>query len=333
VNQIVQISVPTLAFEAANDYGLQIQHTLQDVLCMVTTSGLKAILVLVSTGDEPDDVLAAATFAQSNKKSVLGLTLPKGMTTSSSAMISSIRILVPTLNIFKPATGTDIVTLQAQDDHVYGALELPHTHSVAGIASSSSTEDRSKMFYHEATSCMVRSPLEYLTCVQDIPTYIAFGFDLSIDNCIDRHSAYFKDYGQCDRFDETMDSGWWETHRQSFAARQVFAYERGLGWSFATWKLYGDDESSNTSNMGVDIQRPVQLLALKHVVKAGLFPDLITDPIMPAKLACLNPPTNDFILGDDTLSPTPMPPPDCGQGWWNATTSKCDYWIPPPPTP
>ena len=25
---------------------------------------------------------------------------------------------------------------------------------------------------------------------------------------------------------------------------------------------------------------------------------------------------------------------DCGNGWWNATTSKCDYWIPPPdPTP
>jgi hypothetical protein len=203
---------------------------------------------------------------------------------------------------------------------------LPHTDSVADIASSDSKEDRSKMFYHEATSCIVRSPLEYLTCVQDIPTYVASGFDLSIDNCVDMHSPHFKDYGQCDRFHETMDSGWWETHRQSFAARQVFAYERGLGWSFATWKLYGE------TSFG-DIDKPVKLLSLKDVTTAGLFPDLTSDSLMPAKLACLNPPTNDFILGDDTLSPTPMPPPDCGQGWWNATTSKCDYWIPPPPTP
>jgi hypothetical protein len=26
-------------------------------------------------------------------------------------------------------------------------------------------------------------------------------------------------------------------------------------------------------------------------------------------------------------------PPDCGYGWWNATTLMCDYWVLPPPTP
>jgi hypothetical protein len=319
----VQISVPTVAFEQGNDYGLLVKHTLQDVLSMVGTSGLKAVLVLVSTADEPDDVLAAAKFATDHKKSVLGLTLPKGTTTSTGDMITAIRIVSPTLTVFIPVGGGDIGTVEAQDEHVYAALELPHGDSVADIASSESREDRSKMFYHEATSCIVRSPLEYLTCVRDVPTYVAAGFDLSIDNCVDRHSPKFKDFGQCDRFDETMDSGWWETHRQSFAARQVFAYERGLGWTFATWKLFGE------TSFG-DIDKPVKLLSLKDVAAAGLFPDL-TDS-MPAKLACLNPPTNDFILGDDTLSPTPVPPPDCGQGWWNASTTKCDYWIPPPPT-
>jgi hypothetical protein len=334
----VQIEVPTVAFQQDSEYGHQIQQTLQDVLNKVWHSGLKAIMVLIPTGDEPADVLAAALFAHSHPHSVLGLTLPKGMTTSIGDMISSIRMHAPTLNLFLPTMATDVGTLQAPDEYVFGALELPHTDSVADIASSDSTEDRSKMFYHEATSCMLRSPLEYLTCVQDIPTYVASGFDLAIDNCIDKDAPDFKDYGQCDRFEETMDSGWWETHRQSFAARQVFAYERGLGWSFATWKLYDQKEPSSSSDTMV-IDKPVQLLAFKYVVMAGLFPNLLlrSDPNnnnnnMPAQLACLNPPTNDYILGDDTLSPTPMPPPDCGQGWWNATTSKCDYWIPPPPT-
>jgi len=102
----------------------------------------------------------------------------------------------------------------------------------------------------------------------------------------------------------------------------VFAYERGLGWSFAAWKLYSDDGS------GV-IDAPEKLLSLKDVAEAGLFPDL-TEPI-PAKVACLNPPDADFALGDDTLAPTMGPPPDCGNGWWNYTSSQCDYWIPPPP--
>ena len=135
----------------------------------------------------------------------------------------------------------------------------------------------------------------------------------------------FKDYGQCDRFDETVDSPWWKRHRKSFAARQVFAYERGLGWSFAAWKLHGSDDSSSD---GV-IDSPAKLLSFKDVAAAGLMPSLKKDS--PAALACLNGPEPDFILGDETLSPTPGPPPDCGDGWWNFTTSQCDYWIPPPP--
>jgi hypothetical protein len=181
-------------------------------------------------------------------------------------------------------------------------------------ASSSSQEDRSKLFYHEATACMVRSPLEYTWCFQGMPVFLSSGFDLSIDDCILQGKSTFKDYGQCDRFEETLESGWWMRHRTSYAARQLFAAERGLGWSFATWKLYTND------NVGV-LDEPAKLLSLQDVVKAGLFPSL--DKKIPAHLACLNPPENDFILGDETLSPTMGPPPDCGNGWWNYTTEKC----------
>lgn len=184
------------------------------------------------------------------------------------------------------------------------------------IASSNSQEDRSKLFYHEATACMIRSPLEYTVCFQEMPVFLSAGFDLSIDDCFNQDASTFKDYGQCGRFNETLDSGWWMRHRKSYAARQLFASERGLGWSFATWKLYDDD------NVGI-IDTPAKLLSLQDVSEAGLFPDLDKD--IPAHSACLNPPENDFVLGDETLAPTQGPPPDCGNGWWNATTDKCKY--------
>jgi len=104
----------------------------------------------------------------------------------------------------------------------------------------------------------------------------------------------------------------------------MFAYERGLGWNFATWKLYTDDKS------GV-IDNNAKLLSLKDVAAAGLFPSLHKKHS--AAMACLNPPKADFILGDKTLAPTPAPPPDCGDGWWNYNWSACEYWVPPSPTP
>ena len=98
-----------------------------------------------------------------------------------------------------------------------------------------------------------------------------------------------------------------------------------MGWTFATWKLYEND------NVGI-LDQPAKLYSLQDVAQAGLFPDLTNE--IPAQDACLNPPLPDFTLGDDTLAPTMGPPPDCGNGWWNYTTSQCDYWIPPPePSP
>jgi hypothetical protein len=323
----VQISVPTALFRVGGEGH---KALLTQILRYVKNAELQAILVLVSTGDEPDALLAAASFCVDHPFSVLGLVLPEHTVSLFSDMITSVRVVAPKLALFIPSDGNDSTTVTAQDKHVYGALKMGHVSTIADIASSSSEEDRNKLFYHEAISCMARSPLEYLQCYRNVPSYVMNGFDLSIDDCTLKGTSLFKDYGQCDRFEETIDSKWWDRHRASYAARQVFAYERGMGWSFATWKLYDDDSvslssSSSSSSAG---------LITKNVVAAGLFPSLNTGVVNVAQLACLNPPENDVGMGDATLSPTPVPPPNCGYGWWNATTSKCDYWIPPPdPTP
>jgi len=317
----VQISVPTAAFTAKDMHGAREREVLEGLLDDIAAAELDVILALVSTADEEDAVVAACKFA-SEMPVVLGVTLPPKTTLDTKTLISAIRVEASYLPIFVPLKEGDLIKANGEfDPNVYGSLELSHSATVADVASSTSQEDRSKLFYHESIACMNRSPLEFASCFQQMPTFLSYGFDLSVDDCINQYiSDDFKDYGQCDRFDETIYSGWWARHRQSFAARQLFAYERGLGWSFSTWKLYKND------NVGV-IDNPSKLLSLQDVAAAGLFPDL--SETMPASSACLNPPDQDFVLGDDTLAPTQGPPPDCGDGWWNYTTEKCDYWIPP----
>jgi hypothetical protein len=256
------------------------------------------------------------------------------------------------LKLFLPVTVGDLPHWTVPNDgdcNVFASLSLDHTSTVADVASSSAEMDREKLFYHEAVSCMARSPLEFATCRRNIPgIFVSSGFDLAIDDCHFHDanhalkSEYYKwsDYGQCNksRFDATTHSPWWHRHRTSLAARQLFAYERGgLGWSFSAWKLYGDYDAAADGDTNDDsvIDMPAKLLALNNVAAAGLFPSLTKNRSNGGILAadtCLNPPVADFGLGDDTIAPTPAPPPDCGNGWWNATIRDCSYWIPPPPT-
>lgn len=321
----VQIDVPTSAFIKDDIHGHEVFEVLLDILTLVDDSGLQAIIKLVATGDQLDAVVAAAQYF-ADQPVVLGLTIPPTMTLDWKDVVHSIRTEAPVLPIFLPLNEGDLLKVYGGDfdDHVYGSLDVSHAGTVADIASSSSQEDRSKLFYHESVSCIKRSPLEYSECFHGMPTYWSTGFDLSIDDCINKNlkGSDFKDYGQCDRFDETINSRWWSSHRASFAARQVYAAERGLGWSFATWKLLNND------NVGV-IDRPEKLLALLDVVEAGMFPKLNVK--IPAQNACLNPPVNDIVLGDDTLAPSMGPPPDCGNGWWDYTEKKCKWievWVP-----
>jgi hypothetical protein len=322
----VKIPVPTAAYTPKDIYGEHVREVLKVLLADIHTVGLQAIIELVGTGDELDAVVAAAE-AVADLPVVLALTLPKGMTLDTITVVEAIRSESPDLPIFIPLNEDDLIKVSGQfDPYVYGALDLPHTVAIADIASSSSLEDRSKMFYHEAVSCITRSPIEYAECFQHMPIFLSSGFDLSIDDCVNQGILdSFKDYGQCDRFDETIGSAWWTRHRASYASRQLFAAERGLGWSFSAWKV------SNTDVVGV-LDTPAKLMSLQDVAAAGLFPHIPSKMgAVAARAACLNPPENDFAMGDATYAPTPSPPPDCGNGWWNFETLKCDYWIPPPP--
>jgi hypothetical protein len=264
----VQIPIPATIFESSSTL-----KVLKEYLVMAQDAGLKAILVITEDDDDSttatiSSLLEAAKFALLYPSVVLGLTLP----TKENAAIEAMRKVAPVLPLFVPISVGDIETFPDQgDSNIYAALELSNSNSVADIASSSSKEDRSKLFYHEAISCVARAPLEFAACYANVGVFVSSGFDLSIDDCIhygDDSGYVFKDYGQCDRFDETIPSPWWHQHRESFAARQLFAYERGLGWSFATWKIYGDDATKNV------IDTPADLMALRTVAYAGLFPNL-----------------------------------------------------------
>jgi hypothetical protein len=226
-----------------------------------------------------------------------------------------------------PTTEPDLPFLTVADPNIMAAFDRGHTTSVADIASSESADDRNKLYYHEMMACLSRSAIEYSACYRGVPAYVFKGFNLAIDDCIDKDSVDFVDYGQCGRFNETVDSNWWHAHRKSFAERQLASFETGAGWTFDAWKLYKEDHKT------VDvIDTPAKLWTLKNVAAAGLLPSL-TDA-SPGQLGCLDPPINDIVLGDDTLAPTAGPPPACKEGgWWSPEKGKCEYWIPPTPCP
>lgn len=318
---------------------------LKDVLHQVRKAALNAILVFEEDASSPvidaAPVETAAIFARDYNADhgtiITALVLPK----LDAALLEAVNNKAPHLNVWVPIKRGDLTKLEHFPLATGAALNFPHTVTVADVASSNSQDDRMKMYYHETMACISRAPLEYSSCFQDMSVSVTTGFDLAVDNChLQGISDTFHDYGQCDRFDETVDSNWWKDHRYSFAARQLYAYEQGQGWSFAAWKLWG----VNPENLGV-LDVPAKLLSFQNVVAAGIMPSLfdLDEPIQyplenssPVGLACLNPPNADFVLGDATLSPTPAPPPSCGQGWWNVTTAKCDYWVPPvtdPPAP
>lgn len=321
----------TLDIFAENTSHHKTLDALTTILDMASSANLQVILAL--SGDpnsnaQNDAVRQATMYASSHKDVVLGVQLPGS---TDNAMLEAARTVSATMPLFLPVNLGQLQDLQVPDEYTFAALDVGHTSTVADIASSSSLNDRMKLFYHEGISCMTRSPIDFSACYRQVPVFVSSGFDLAIDDCVFQgFSDKWNDYGQCDRFDETIGSPWWHRHRQSFAARQLFAYETGLGWNFGTYKILdGNDDDSSTL-----ITKPEQLLALKNVAAAGLFPSLSED--YPAQFACLNGPEPDFLLGDATLEPTPAPPPDCYPGWWNASIDDCTYWVPPatePPVP
>lgn len=372
---MVQIPVDIEIFDNRRNANHWIR-LLQNLLTVgVKPAKMEAILVLQYIGSKtksfPTTLLQAVESAihfcneAAIQPVVHALVLPS---TEKKVITAAMDAKVP---LWLPVQQGDLTHLQDLVQQVPGAniqgaaLDLSHTSSVADIASSTSEEDRSKLFYHESMACLRRAPLEYGQCYHNVPIFVSNGFDLAIDNCHlkDDVAGYdltengnFQDFGQCGRLNETKHSKWWKNHRQSFAQRQIFAYEKGLGWSYAAWKLYSNNWTDyDLHELGV-VNRPAKLLSFRDMSKAGYLPNMTvldedlhwTDddvwepdypkqipkyPKDPVSLICLNPPAADFVLGDATLAPTPGPAPDCGNGWWNFSTEKCDYWIPPAPTP
>jgi hypothetical protein len=325
----VQIPVPCDVFY---EKGNEIEATVTKLLDRATNAGLSAILVLVPDRSDTvahvlqEHITAAASYASSNP-TIIALQLPS----SDAQLVGIARSNAAELALLIPTTKSQINTIYQsfEDKNVFAALELA-SRTVANVASSDSLSDRMKLFYHEGEACTYRSPIEWLKCYRDMPVYVSSGFDLAIDDCHQSGEKGFMDYGQCNRFDETIHSGWWERHRQSLALRQLFSYSLGIGWSFTAWKMYDDIGGSDDKSANI-IDVPAKLLCLRDVVDAGLMPSLKT--VRKSGMACLNGPKDDFAMGDETVAPTPSPPPDCGNGWWNSTTLQCDYWVPPPPTP
>lgn len=327
----VQIPVPCDAFYIK---GNEVQATITRLLDRAANAGLGAVLVLVPGKVDvvahviQAHVTAAAYYASSNP-TVIALQLPS----SDAQLVGIARSKAAELALLIPTTKGQMNTINQAfaDGNVFAALDVGLHGTVADVASSDSLTDRMKMFYHESLVCMDRSPIEWLECYRGMPVYVSSGFDLAVDDCYRAGEKGFRDYGQCERFNETIDSGWWERHRQSLASRQLFSYSLGLGWSFTAWKLYDGSGSGGDGGNTKIIDVPARLLCLRDVVEADLMPSLKAGKKSGA--ACLNGPKNDFAMGDETFAPTPSPPPDCGNGWWNATTLRCDYWVPPPNTP
>mmetsp|Transcript_13508 Transcript_13508/g.19085 ORF Transcript_13508/g.19085 Transcript_13508/m.19085 type:complete len:582 (-) Transcript_13508:271-2016(-) len=317
----VQIPFPVIAFSGHFGFASDEQKALEAMLKLVADADLHAIIALDGSGETGTKHIGAAAAFASKNEAVIALILPS----LEEEYTKAARKHASTLPLMLPVNEGNLDLFVAYDKNIFPAIGLDHTFSVGDVASSTSVDDRNKLFYHEALACVARAPLDYATCYRKAPAFVTFGFDLSIDDCIHQDDpSMFKDYGQCNRFDETVDSDWWERHRKSLAERQVFTFEVGLGWSFSAWKLYGDDESTGV------IDGPAKLKTLRDVAAAGLLPSL--EDKTPVPLACLDGPVSDFGLGDDTLAPSPGPPPDCGDGWWNYDWDACEYWIPPPPT-
>eukprot|EP00584_Thalassiosira_punctigera_P011470 CAMPEP_0172570188 /NCGR_PEP_ID=MMETSP1067-20121228/126575_1 /TAXON_ID=265564 ORGANISM="Thalassiosira punctigera, Strain Tpunct2005C2" /NCGR_SAMPLE_ID=MMETSP1067 /ASSEMBLY_ACC=CAM_ASM_000444 /LENGTH=563 /DNA_ID=CAMNT_0013362231 /DNA_START=106 /DNA_END=1797 /DNA_ORIENTATION=+ len=325
----VQIPVPCDAFYESGE----VVATISSLLYKADKAGLSAIIVLVAPDIEKEGIAeeivvehvkSAASFA-SESSNVIALQLPS----SSPSLFGAVRSVNDKLSVLVPTDrGRLNIFSLPPDSHLFAALDVGAITSVADIASSDSEGDRMKMFYHESVTCIDRSPIEWLECYHDTPVYVTSGFDLAIDDCVRAGEAGFKDYGQCDRFGETVSSGWWRRHRLSLASRQLFTYSRGLGCSFSAWKLYGDDAADANSEASINI--PEKLLCLRDVAAAGLVPQLsIVSNSSALGAACLNGPRPDFAMEDEIYTPT-LVPHDCGKGWWNATAGQCDYWVPPP---
>jgi len=135
-------------------------------------------------------------------------------------------------------------------DHTYLDTHLYHAFNSDDIASSNPSCDKLKQTIAENIACGYGSLLRFKTCVS-LPT-LTGEWSLAIDDCMTNirgqdFSVQFHNYGQCDNLKIRAGDPWWTAHVNSFAAKQMYVFERELGWYFWTWKTgYGAEKDTST---------------------------------------------------------------------------------------
>lgn len=160
----VQIPVPCNAFAGEGD----VADTVTVLLETLGKAGLSAILVLVEMSDADTltaetinaHITAAAKFA-SDSSDVIAIQLPSSLP----SLLSAVRSASTTLPVLVPVEKAKLNSLSfPPDNNLFAAMDVAAVSSVADVASSTSFDDRLKMFYHENLVCIDRSPIEYLDC-------------------------------------------------------------------------------------------------------------------------------------------------------------------------
>ena len=185
------------------------------------------------------------------------------------------------------------------------SVPFPHAATPVDVASDTAVDDRTKLFFHEATACAASAYVDFARCRRSAAVLVT-GASLAIDDCAHDDAGA---YGECARLADRTESAWWTRHQRSFAKRQFQTYERGLGWSWDHWQL--TDLAERTLPLAV-----VQQLSLKAAHTAGLVDAFGEDADDEDSALCLHAPVADFALGDATLAPV-----------------AAYHWVPPPPTP
>ncbi|KAJ1454147.1 hypothetical protein M885DRAFT_618389 [Pelagophyceae sp. CCMP2097] len=254
-----------------------------------------AIVLQVQGAVDATDAQAAVDYA--SKASSLGATV-----LLIDADVGSLSTLptptAPTVWMQNLATAASIEQFEATDGR-YASIPFTHTANMVDVASSTASEDRAKMVYHEAITCGNAAFLRFAQCRKGTDVFVG-DVTLAIDNCASAASStstsdlpIFGD--QCDRMQDRDGSPWWKAHAKSFSARQLETYERGLGWAWA-WKLSSAAEKALPP-------RALQEVSLRAALKAKLV------TLGSEKNVCLFAPPQDWALGDSTLAPTPAPIP------------------------
>eukprot|EP01065_Artemidia_motanka_P002162 TRINITY_DN1100_c0_g1_i1.p1 TRINITY_DN1100_c0_g1~~TRINITY_DN1100_c0_g1_i1.p1 ORF type:complete len:630 (+),score=232.02 TRINITY_DN1100_c0_g1_i1:67-1956(+) len=137
--------------------------------------------------------------------------------------------------------------------NVFFDTHLYHAFNIADVASDTEQCDRQKIAITENIACQYDGLLTFKSCTS-LPVFVG-EWSIAVDNCMPllggAPGAGVKtrnnwDAGQCGRAAGRLTSLWWTVHFQNFANRQIYTFERQLGWSFWTFKL--DNKSMTDPN-------------------------------------------------------------------------------------